>query len=37
MNGLGFIGFGKMAYAIAKGIVNSSFLPNNNIFAYDIN
>mgnify|MGYP005770169325 CR=1 FL=1 len=37
MNALGFVGFGKMAYAIAKGVVNSSYLNNDKIFAYDIN
>ncbi len=34
---LGFIGFGKMANAIAGGVVSSGFLPKNKIFAYDVN
>lgn len=36
-NTLGFIGFGKMANAICNGIVQSSFIPAENIFAYDVN
>lgn len=34
---LGFIGFGKMAYAICKGVVSSNFINKDNIYAYDIN
>ncbi len=36
-NTLGIIGFGKMANAICKGVVNSGFINPDNIFAYDIN
>ncbi len=36
-NTLGFIGFGKMAGAICKGVVNSGFIAPSVIFAYDIN
>ena len=34
---IGFIGAGKMATAIAGGIVNSGFFDKKNVFAYDIN
>lgn len=34
---LGFIGFGKMAYAICKGAVLSGFLNKKDVFAYDVN
>ena len=34
---LGFIGFGKMANAICRGVVNSGFISPDKIFAYDIN
>ena len=36
-NNLGFIGFGKMAGAICRGVVNSGFINSENIYAYDIN
>ncbi len=34
---LGFIGFGKMASAICKGVINSGFIKPCNIYAYDVN
>ena len=34
---LGFIGFGKMANAICKGVIYSGFMNKENVFAYDIN
>lgn len=34
---LGFIGFGKMANAICKGIINSGFMKKNSVFAFDVN
>lgn len=34
---LGFIGFGKMANAIAKGAILSGFINKENVFGYDIN
>ncbi len=33
----GFIGFGKMANAVCKGIINSGFIKKESIYAYDIN
>ncbi len=36
-NKIGFIGFGKMANAIAKGIINSDFIKKENVFAFDVN
>lgn len=36
-NNLGFIGFGKMASAICKGVINSGFIKPSNIYAYDVN
>lgn len=34
---IGFIGAGKMAHAIIKGIIDSNLLPPDSIFAYDVN
>lgn len=34
---IGFIGFGKMANAIAKRIVDSKFCPSEDIFIFDVN
>lgn len=36
-NNLGFIGFGKMAGAICKGVINSGFIKPADIYAYDVN
>ena len=36
-NNLGFIGFGKMAGAICKGVINSGFIKPENIYAFDVN
>ena len=36
-NNLGFIGAGKMANAIMKGIIGSNFLPVDSIYIYDKN
>ena len=37
VNNLGFIGFGKMAGAICRGVINSGFIKPENIYAYDVN
>jgi len=34
---IGFIGMGRMASAIMKGIITSGFMPSENILAYDVN
>ncbi len=36
-NNIGFIGAGKMATAIMKGIIDSNFLDSKSVFAYDVN
>ena len=34
---IGFIGFGKMANAIAGGIIDSNFCPPSDIYIFDVN